>query len=360
MESIASSCSELQRSVNIGRAPEHSRCHTPGLHRLPPELISIIFRYLPLSSAAAYCLTCRYSYDTLEEEYLRPLKRTEHEDTRYDFQVLLAKEMPDQIACHSCMCFHRISTIEESRNSLLKAIRNDFWQDIHCKAILFHMMMKRYRQGQDLTGLLSSGSLFPTINLPRHYLVWDRVCIRAYENNLLVRRQTMFMLLDLASYERGRGKVWDVRICRHYSVFVTSKLCDSTLQRDKELIQCPYCYTEFRIDCKMRDDKVAVVFVTAWHNFGPCESRIDEYWQTHNSWLLLKYVEFEPGSIRSAFEKGQGSQFDELIREIERDGTVKIGEGLALENDPGEVAGAYSWILKNIAVVKMWRLSFQL
>jgi hypothetical protein len=86
------------------------------------------------------------------------------------------------------------------------------------------------------------------------------------------------------------------------------------------LLQCEYCFTEFRVDFKAFEGQGIAMVLTKWHNIGRGLFPWDLEWRSHvlsvkpdGMRLLWERVQFEKGSISDAFEDGKEFEFASLL-----------------------------------------------
>ncbi|KAH8808183.1 hypothetical protein F5884DRAFT_791386 [Xylogone sp. PMI_703] len=297
------------------------------LVQLPPELIYTIADLLPPESTAALSLTCRYLYNLLRKRRLKLLKVRRN---RYQLAALIAWDLPDHIACFHCNSYHHV-TLENApqfvshspstyyiRECIKRTCANDGFQSTlatYFNPIVFRMVMKRYRQNRPYHQLLS---LLNTNRLELYdfsIFQWNDLSCRIYKNRLIARREVIHTPkkgisnlprrlrnisichhLAIAQLRRGRGTY----SLRHVFGYVTT---GESLP--EELTKCAYCFTEFEIRYQVVGGTHTDIVCTIWKDLGEGKSYLDPVWQGHvmepKNWGV---VDFELGSIRSAFEQG--------------------------------------------------------
>lgn len=311
------------------------------LARIPVELIQHIDLYLTPASRAAFSLCCSLILSALGSGHLKELKGWD----RYDFLVLLERDLPQYIACDSCKRLHSTKKPHdydwtELENRYLDAdFRPCFSSDENLRTRkyihrsfsypLFRMAMKRHRQGEDIDSLrkiLSPKALTWSCNeisLQRSWLA--RIVDRSF---LVIREQTIVLL---SRWDRRESCIdsalQDVGICIHHPRLHFSDLDEKwSLARTTEWKQlrnntshplihgCRNCTTEFRIDFKQLGDNGSALFVTRWMHLGDGRSPFDRAWRSHfvppeHSPMAIEY---EVGSIAAGFERNdcRGFGFD--------------------------------------------------
>lgn len=215
----------------------------PRLNEGAPELINRIVDFLPLESVAALALTCRYLCHLLKKKYLDPLWHSRPSRRRYPCRsyrrfhranyplaLLFGRDLPDHIACFHCKCFHYIS-IETA--SQYRQISRPYFSQVHTACsfnygfwektgscisyffapTVFFMGMKRHRQGQDTSALLSLLSSKELRLFSRSIVEWNHLSVRIHKNRFLVRYQTISTpapVKPIASKD-----FWHRRACPH-------------------------------------------------------------------------------------------------------------------------------------------------
>ena len=263
------------------------------------------------------------------------------ESDRYNFLILLERELPDHILCYYCKRLHAIldphwfmpTYISYFRYSgkrcrnmpcLEARVQSESSHNIYSQFSFpaFQMAMKYYRQGRSYSRMLDFLSV-STCDLPGSYSVLPRIV----HGSLLLRQQHRVvtapnqrlpssshfyvcphfrLALDVIS-DRG----WDVRdrnwggrrLPRHIN------LLDPRYR--SELIQCRYCVTEFRLDFQLFDKGNSIIVFTKWQDLGEGKSPLDYKWACHlyNDNIEWQPKEFRRGSICAAFERKDPALF---------------------------------------------------
>lgn len=366
----------------------------PRLNQVAPELIYRIIQPLPLESAAALSLTCRYLYYLLKEKYLDPLWQPisvpprllypaprDYPRANYSLALLYERDLPNHIACFHCKRYHYISEetapqyILVSRPSLYgrhpKACINNygFRQNagscisFYFAPTLFFMAMKRYRQGQDYEMFLKLLSSKELRLFSSSIVEWNHSSVRIQGNRFLFRYQSI-------STPAPRRPItsrsfWRKRICPHMEIsayprsghyhvcntgehFLTTIRRFDPFQRDEAeaFWKCQFCLTEVQFTYDKLHGNNISTFCTIWKDLGEGKSYLDPEWQSHLDHgrqelvdrILNGYphvqraqptvVNFELGSIRSAFEQEHKLRLDSLITPAEARDMLKIGNAL--------------------------------
>ena len=212
MESLKSIASMLGKWLRP--APRPLALESSALRKLPSELIHNIARFLPLQSASSFSLCCRPIYFILGTQYLKALE-TSHWH-RYEFLMLLERELPDHIVCYHCKKLHSISQARRyiystniryvDRSLQLPCIGESLTAQrvIHpyFSFNVFQMTMKRYRQGLDYSELLNLLS-YETKTSPHYgtetslhsgFVEQCSWLFRVVGGSLLFRKQIIIML----------------------------------------------------------------------------------------------------------------------------------------------------------------------
>ena len=117
---------------------------------------------------------------------------------------------------------------------------------------------------------------------------------------------------------RPRG-IFEGHTVSERGLYLCCQLSDGLLR------QCSYCSMEYQFDLAEMEKGFLGVFITRWQNLGEGRSSLDGQWRSHLSdsrgdypvgesgvsWTPVS--PFEPGSIRSAFERGQTYGIEGLL-----------------------------------------------
>ena len=306
------------------------------LGSLPPELILHIAQFLPLESTLSFCLCCWPIYSLLKLQYVKIIKDDQQLD-RYKFLTLLERDLPDHILCYYCRRLHAIKKAHQYFYSSYRFYQEgDIWPCCYVDSenmsnlfihpafsfTVFHMMMKRYRQGFDyskLSKLLSHQS--------ENYVDYSYSTVEKHSSSskivagsLFIRDQRRFMIPPTQPITMSENVL--LTICRH----ITFSSCG---RKDRDImriarwresrhyqngnrpIKCQYCFTEFRIDFKEFGNGSTAIYVTNWKDLGHSLSPPDPKWCSHISEdRLCKRVKFDLGSICFAFEGKEHIEFE--------------------------------------------------
>lgn len=284
------------------------------LNQLPLELITCIVESLPLESAAALSLTCRYLYSILEEKYLQVAPHLK-DPSSYSFALLLERDLPDHIACFHCRSFHCLSDGKANDHTLSSESilfrtpcmkhsheidETDMWISWYFNAVIFRMAMKRQRQMRPYEHLLNLlSSKFLKLPSEPSYQICRSSSARIHDNTLLIRNQTIYapsvkeLAYDWWSWVYPRIYIKQGNETRRS--YRKQQTWQSILLR-KGLVKYRFCRTEFRIDFKKINGVWFFMFITVWKDHGQGKSHLDRDWQSHVKGARQKVcsrVEFE-------------------------------------------------------------------
>ena len=319
------------------------------LHPLPTFHSKLSFTSRPSSSPtilhAAFILTCIPLFSTHD---LGSLRAASNFSTLALLQ-LLERDMPDHIACPHCLQFHAIDDAQRHLPEQRFYLDRRYWHPerytvpecwkvhIECLSsdnispnfnwVIFHMAMKRHRQGAkeaciELLGLLC-------LDKPSYEgQPVDAVDCRVVNGSLLVRKQIILRgsdvsearpswLTSLRIYCHLGDLGWQIGECK----VVTAQRLLGWQRRGyisdgqwSSLTQCHWCPTEFRVDFDTFSTDSDAMVLTAWKDVGDGSSPQEEKWLSHVPRAIFtghhrweKY-QFVPGSICATFEDFIGTK----------------------------------------------------
>lgn len=129
------------------------------LSSIPLEILLEIVDHLPPSSAAVFSVSCIQIKRLLGTRYLIYLG--DQPSYKLGFLQLLARDLPDRVACSICHKLHSTKNSEDSlrkvsqQGGFLSCIEADFRADVpsyidrNFSSFLFQMAMKRYETNAD-------------------------------------------------------------------------------------------------------------------------------------------------------------------------------------------------------------------
>jgi hypothetical protein len=283
--------------LGVWHQPRPNALELSFIGKLPPEIILNISAFLPRASAAAFSLCCRSICSILGADAFAAVKDGDELDTMQEYIALLERDLPNHLACFYCGKLHSIKKAPSYRRSSNYCGRWDIieapqcWRaDLHLATfsyihwdfsyIVFQMVMKRYRQGLDFTGLLHLLNKRAETQARREYTYQKSVQARIVTGCLLVRTQAIFVY---STQQRWLTLAPEFIICPHYIY----NLGENGIRRGYGqwfrggAIKCEYCLTEFRLDIKDYGEIGIMTYCTRWQNLGEGKSPLDLIWQRH-------------------------------------------------------------------------------
>jgi hypothetical protein len=289
--------------------------------KLPTEVLTKIMEHLPASSATSFTFSCKQTYRRLGSTYSSILMEDSGEIFAY--LNLLARDLPDQIACQMCGRLHKITSAHWyasqpcGPHSLYEDCkRYEHGYDVkrnlgdEFNILVFQMAMKQYKLGLNCDQLLrvisSNGTV--TEKNPWGHVIRKRTDCTIFQGFMIQRVQSAFINMTWKTVRESElGLSFD--LCSHFSLESSKKsLCvfskpyisqkclwkrdwyrhttgQKTLRKDdlagSGLRRCTYCWTEFRIDLDYSPDYGLVVACTRWKNFGKEPHVSDPVWKEH-------------------------------------------------------------------------------
>lgn len=339
--------------------PRSIALESSELGKLPRELIRHICSFLPPESAAIFTLCCRPIYSILGAQIIaQPGSLVEYaaiveeENDCYKFLTLLARDLPNHIACYRCNQLHEFDKGYFKKihpclrmPEILKRYIEATWPRFEVNANFFHMLMKRHRQGRDCSKLL--GGFSQSVKYRRKSISGPPFragfncqgrtsAIIAADGSLLLRKNSHLRTI----YCTGKAELFDPihQICHHiYSeVDPGGKLTISQdvispdrgtqpIRRRLHIVplhlihycspiikfgRCPteliYCWKPYFYGGGIE------LSITQWHDLGEGRSHLDEKLRS----LLERArppVDFEKGSIFDRFESETSSKIKALM-----------------------------------------------
>ncbi|KAF7946372.1 hypothetical protein EAE96_009370 [Botrytis aclada] len=290
-------------------------CH---LANLPREKFDIILGHLPPSSASSLALTCKGFLAAVGKEPFEAVSRD-----RYETYVLLwfiAKDLPEEIACHSCHRLHNTETAlryhrdgrdgrgkSQKRHGALEC-RLDTRLDWDYKELLdeyfspriFNMAVKHSLHNPDCEKFLNAfsgestakGSWYAWIKesqtdcrilrgsfIHRTQMVWITPTINPTPFGLTMEQcsHTRISYMNGSVFTRSYGLSLDDNQGDSHSLLFE---CDSP-EITLDLLKCRRCSTQCQLTMKplpVKGSGVAI-YITRWVDLG--SGTLDEKWQRY-------------------------------------------------------------------------------
>ena len=324
------------------------------ISQLPAEILQHIASFLPASSAACFALSNKFYAFILGKQYFTQLHGMycDRKELRA-FLVLLEKDLPDQYGCLDCLRLHfhrpavtrsrglrqlfksrRLSRGRECRvldregESTLFLNRKIGFEDLHT-AVEEHLRNgSADMQLARLSATRSIGRLLPRL--------WTAQEFQIVDCGMLIRTVHQIRLKE--KWQDPRELITGIYICSHFRTasswrdapamqcnIVTSLIRQAagnsrerTRSADRSrLYTCSDCYTEFEARCRRNEQGRYTMTFTSWKDLGNCESPFAARYRSHvSAWSgewqdgqLVSVVQWTPGSIKAAWEKGKGDQW---------------------------------------------------
>lgn len=327
------------------RARNHS---SSILERLPFELLRLIARQLPLSSAASLSFSSKSICYVVGLQYWHDLSSQTLEKEK--FLAFIEKDHPGYWLCHVCTILHPrpYRTLDYNgnppcrgtRHPVPKCIRNyglfgsgfddtsglNTWYPylrptLEITHPMVHVAMNRHLFGP------SHGDSLDVFFKPFQEDVINRANIstqaRIIANEFYLRWQYRVVIPSSKDFDQVWNVDYGVCICPHIHTALAGKdiitrISECMLshrntgacQKCNRPIQCHSCLTEFEVSIHNLEHIGHVLEFTAWKNFGSGRSPKDPKWTDHvwktarnKAYLYLgDPFEYSQGIIRSAFE----------------------------------------------------------
>lgn len=311
--------------------------HSALFSKMPPELILHISSFLLPHSTTLLSLSCRFMYFTLGTKHLQEQDEPEPKKFhRHNMLVLLERDLPDHILCFYCDRLHSMKKARRRSHYAVGVLNSEcrhnesnptpFEPVQGFSSILFQMTMKRYRQGLDHSSF-SRDLPYPTLKEPAFFGFIEQATssMKIVNGSFLFREQKIISNLKAAPIPLPDMACFV--ICPHYTFRRTGRFTDSfsPLLRDqwadpldhkqwKGMIECAYCYTEFRIDFREYETSNHAIYVTVWKDFGRGMSPPDSKWQSHTYRYKRERRPLNTmrGSICAAYEEEDHIPHDEF------------------------------------------------
>lgn len=294
------------------------------LDKLPLEIFQCIADFLPLDSVACLILTRKKVASAIGHRTWLALRAEESRKKRLRFLYTMQRDLKEWVVCFQCeklhplkrkplLCTERLSLGEDTcseADGIVELLPNYIlrWQHAHMimrlnsqnptdkkwLSALSHVVFRRDVPYAFCCARITNGHLLVKIEyrilLPDDQSVFPQVCAHG---DYLGKRQTFKKMLDRMLFGSFTHEAGSPGACR------------------TAVVRCRLCATESVISvvasawsCNGR-----ALYITAWRNFGPCQTPFDTRWRTHISPTCERSlppnhsVHFTPGSIRKAFEE---------------------------------------------------------
>lgn len=325
MSSPSSGCSTLlvQR---IAHSDQESS-EVVRLDKLPVEILQRIADFLPCDSAACLILSQKFLSLAIGHRSWFKLRSNRYKREKLKFLITMQRDLEEWILCFQCKMLH---AVKENPLSYTK------WQNLEerpCSEAdgVVELMPNFILRWQHAHMVMKFNKLNSSANtkwldalshtLFKFHVPYAHCYARIANENLLSKLEYRILL-------RHDEDIWQVldlypEVCPHWKCMANRNLtrllqCQwshgtshHSCARCSGMIQCRWCATEFTIALvnSTWSSNGRALYITAWRDFGPCQTPFDMRWRTHNVFMTLKFppprvpVSFEPDSIRRAFEE---------------------------------------------------------
>lgn len=324
------------------------------LERLPIELLQLIARQLPLSSAASLSLCSKTIAHVVGLQYRHKLSSQTLE--KQDFLVLIERDHPGYWLCHVCTRLHPRpgQTLEHNGpSSNIGSLRSlprynrkyDIFRNGCCNRSglnawypalrptlkithpMVHLAMNRHFFGP------SHGNPLDIFYTPFQRDVIGEVNISTQARIIADEFYLRWQYRIVIPFSGGFDQVWKLSlglcICPHLQTTLVEKdiitrICECMLshrnngpcQNCNRSIKCRSCLTEFEVAIHKLESIGHILEITTWKNFGSGRSAKDQKWADQVWETARNKVYPFPGDpfetsqaiIRSAFESHQSSE----------------------------------------------------
>lgn len=296
-----------------------------GLDKLPVDIFQCIMDFLPLDSAACLILSRKKLASAIGDRTLLALKAKRRE--RLNFLHTMQRDWKGRVICFPCEKLHPLKKCPSLVTGIGCAgeapctMADGIVELMACHILRWHhahMIMRLNKQNpMDQNWIQAlSGDIFDNDNVP-----WAHCRGRIANEHLLMKVEYRILLREKEDMHMCFPK-----ICPHWNYCDRGQNLIRTLKRMlgcsmiheatkpcvlcNSMIECSRCTTEFVISVLKCDWSLydRAVYITVWKDLGSCETPFDTSWRTH-CWRFQRSlpressVQFEPGSIRNAFEE---------------------------------------------------------
>lgn len=304
------------------------------LETLPVEILQYIASLLDPESAACFTLCSKSLRWSIGNQSWFALRTEDQKRARLNFLNSLQRDLRDWLLCYHCEKLHPFEWKQESHRTWSLYGESSCTQADGVAYLVpsfgfrfpyAQMIMKIHKQGA--TKNIGLDSFFDAnASTWSDNFTYSYVSARIAKNELLVKLEWRILLHQGEGFSRVR-RVFP-HVCPHWRCTIDDHALSrriscqishgpgQTCVQCTGMKQCQDCSTEF-ITAYLESNWTRqghAVYVTAWKNYGPCDTPFDLRWRCH---LLCIHTSlpapktstpFAPGSIRGAFEDLNGSK----------------------------------------------------
>ncbi|KAM0162719.1 hypothetical protein ACHAQE_003575 [Botrytis cinerea] len=317
-----------------------------NIYDLSVDVLVFMADSLPPDTAALLSISCKILWRTLGQKYVKALKTPYrviyppvscmyrfnveirlYRNYRYNFLLLLARDLPDHITCYPCIKLH-------SMESLFFRGLHDTPCTSHIDNVL-HLMnhsvsfyslqiaMKRFRQSRISESVLleESGITFLSEASQLIETSYQTIQLTHSSNSVIIRNQRIVFLPARHQYpisehsiaDVPRERSWSHPICPHrewlcsYELH-TRRLRVSDIPFTHAIFEsCKDCMTDCHVEIQDHGEEGDALLFTSWTDLGSGESARDFNWQNaimdiYRERHDVSPCEYEHGSICEAYE----------------------------------------------------------
>ena len=297
------------------------------LDKLPVEILQRIADFLPCDSAACFILSKKFLSLAIGHQSWLKLRSDQYKKEKLKFLITMQKDLKKLVLCFQCKTLHAVERkplsytqwryLEErpcsEADGVVELMPNFILRWQHA-----HMVMKFNKMTSSANNdwLDALSHTFFRRNIPFAH------CYARIANEKLLTKLEYRILLR---HNDDLYKVLDhyPEVCPHWMRMEEDNLTpllrcqwshgtsQHSCDKCSGMIQCRWCATEFIVALvnSTWSPNGRALYITAWKNFGPCQTPFDMRWRTHNVYLTVAFpppkvpVSFEPNSIRNDFEQ---------------------------------------------------------
>lgn len=324
-----------------------------NIYDLSIDVLVFMANSLPPDAAALLSISCKILWLTLGQKYVKALKTPYrviyppvssmyrfnvdirlYRSYRYNFLLLLARDLPDYITCYPCNKLHSMESPSfQGLHYTPCAFHIDNALHLLTHSVSFHSLqiaMKRFRESRISESVLfeDSGIMFLSETSQLVELARQTIQLTHPSNSIIIRSQRIVFLPARHQYpisehsiaDAPRDTSWAHPICPHLEWACsyephTRRLRVSEIPFPNVVFQsCEACMTDYHAEIRDHGEEGDTLLFTSWMDLGSGESARDFNWQ--NAILDVDRekndvspYEYEHGSICEAYEGMSASRY---------------------------------------------------
>ena len=297
------------------------------LDKLPVEILQRIADFLPCDSAACLILSQKFLSLAIGHQSWLRLRSNQYKKERLKLLIAMQRDLKEWVLCFQCKMLHAVKrkplsytkwrNLEErpcsEADGVVELMPNFILRWQHA-----HMVMKfdKLTSSVNTAWLDALSHTIFRYNVPLAHCyarIANENLLAKLEYRILLRHnEDLYHVLDLYPEVCPHWRCMEdhnlTRVLRCQWSHGTSHHSCATCSG---MIRCRWCATEFIIAVvnSTWSFNGRAIYITAWKDFGPCQTPFDMRWRTHNVFMTVAFpppkvpVSFEPDSIRNAFEE---------------------------------------------------------